>query len=141
MSPSRLTSRLSMKILPALGRSSSPMRLSRVLLPEPDGPISAANSPRCRARSIPCSTSISTGVPTPYDLHTLSSRSVSAGFISATDRQHRVDFDDEQGGAVRVPGHAAPDEQEAPAQRGAHHGAGKPHDAALDEKQAQHLRA
>jgi len=38
--------------------------LSSVLLPEPDGPISAANSPSASAKSMPWSTSVSTGVPT-----------------------------------------------------------------------------
>jgi hypothetical protein len=39
------------------------MMLSSVLLPEPDGPISATNSPRASASEMPCSTSASTGVP------------------------------------------------------------------------------
>jgi len=32
-------------IVPLVGRSVPPSRLSRVVLPEPDGPISARNSP------------------------------------------------------------------------------------------------
>ena len=36
---------------------------SSVLLPEPDGPMSAVNSPRSRTRLMPWSTSSSTGVP------------------------------------------------------------------------------
>ena len=57
-------SRPAMLSRPPVGRSRRPMMLSRVLLPEPDGPISAANSPCARLRSRPWSTSVSTGVPT-----------------------------------------------------------------------------
>ena len=42
-----------MLTVPLVGRSSPPIRFSSVLLPEPDGPISARNSPagtfRCRS--------------------------------------------------------------------------------------------
>ena len=54
----------SRKSSPSLGRSSRPTRLSRVLLPEPEAPTSAAKSWRCRRRSRPCSTSTSVGLPT-----------------------------------------------------------------------------
>jgi hypothetical protein len=50
--------------VPAVGRSSRPMMLSSVLLPEPDGPLSATNSASRSASVMPCSTSVSTGVPT-----------------------------------------------------------------------------
>ena len=50
-------------ISPAVGRSSNPMRLSSVVLPEPLGPISAANSPWRNTRSTPCRTSDSSAVP------------------------------------------------------------------------------
>ena len=56
------------------------MRLSSVDLPEPEGPISAANSPPDSARLIPCSTSTSTSVPTPYDFLTPAS-SISGSVI------------------------------------------------------------
>ena len=39
------------------------MMFSKVLLPEPDGPITAQNSPCSSVRSMPCSTSVSIGVP------------------------------------------------------------------------------
>ena len=64
---------------PAVGRSSRPIRLSSVLLPEPDGPIMAANSPGASARSMPCSTSVSIGVPMPYDLRMPRSSTIGAG--------------------------------------------------------------
>jgi hypothetical protein len=40
------------------GRSSSPIRLSSVLFPEPEGPVSATNSPGPMLRSMPCSTCV-----------------------------------------------------------------------------------
>ena len=43
---------------PRSGVSSPPIRLSRVVLPEPDGPISATKSPCGMSRSTPCRTSI-----------------------------------------------------------------------------------
>ena len=52
------------QIRPDVGRSSSPIKLRSVLLPEPEGPISAANSPACRLSDSPCSTSASLGRPT-----------------------------------------------------------------------------
>ena len=52
-------------VAPAVGGSSRPIRLSSVDLPEPDGPISAVNSPGASTRSMPCSTSTSTSVPAP----------------------------------------------------------------------------
>src|SRR5919198_1042437 len=45
-------------IVPAVGVSSPPMRLSSVVLPDPDGPMSATKSPRGMSRSIPCRTSM-----------------------------------------------------------------------------------
>ena len=39
-----------MRIWPEVGVSSAPMQLSRVLLPEPDSPTTAANSPRHREK-------------------------------------------------------------------------------------------
>src|SRR5207248_6771576 len=50
--------RPSIVMLPAVGVSSPPMRFSRVVLPEPDGPMSATKSPRGMSRSMPCRTSI-----------------------------------------------------------------------------------
>src|SRR5690242_9318144 len=50
--------RPSTTIVPAVGVSSPPIRLSSVVLPEPDGPMSATKSPRGMSRSMPCSTSI-----------------------------------------------------------------------------------
>src|SRR6185436_1967766 len=44
-------------ISPRSGRSRPPIRFSSVVLPEPDGPISARNSPCATSRSIPRSTS------------------------------------------------------------------------------------
>ena len=44
-------------MLPPVGESSPPIRLSSVVLPEPDGPISATKSPFSMSRSMPCSTS------------------------------------------------------------------------------------
>ena len=41
--------------VPAVGRSIAPMRLSSVVLPEPDGPVTATNSPGAIARSTPSS--------------------------------------------------------------------------------------
>jgi hypothetical protein len=54
------------RVVERLGRlpgSSKPMMLSSVLLPEPEGPLSATNSASCNARVMPCNTSVSTGVP------------------------------------------------------------------------------
>src|SRR5262245_54544822 len=45
-------------MLPPVGLSSPPMRLSNVVLPEPDGPIKARNSPSGMPRLTPFSTSI-----------------------------------------------------------------------------------
>src|SRR5207245_11250224 len=44
--------------VPAVGVSSAPIRFSSVVLPEPDGPMSATKSPRGMSRSMPCRTSI-----------------------------------------------------------------------------------
>jgi hypothetical protein len=41
---------------PALGRSSPPIKLSSVDLPEPDGPMSARNSPRAMSTDKDCRT-------------------------------------------------------------------------------------
>ena len=46
-------------IVPAVGLSMPAMRLSKVLLPEPLGPISATNSPAATSSSMPISTGIS----------------------------------------------------------------------------------
>src|SRR5665647_1032481 len=62
-SQSLLVSCPSIKICPPLGWSSRPIRLSSVVFPEPDDPISAVNSPRRSLRSMPCKTSVSNGVP------------------------------------------------------------------------------
>ena len=43
-----------MRKLPAVGRSNKPMVLSSVLLPEPEGPMTAQNSPGCKVKSMPC---------------------------------------------------------------------------------------
>ena len=73
--------------------------LSSVLLPEPDGPISATNSPRRNCRSRPCSTSASFGRPRLYDLRSPLSAISSAGALfigrisrprSQADRLRRV---------------------------------------------------
>ncbi len=48
-------------ISPPVGVSSPPIRLSRVDLPEPDGPISATKSPSGISRSMPCRTWTSSG--------------------------------------------------------------------------------
>src|SRR5438105_10750178 len=45
-------------MVPALGRSRPAIRFSRVVLPEPDGPISARNSPSGTSRFSSWSTSI-----------------------------------------------------------------------------------
>ena len=47
-----------MTIWPPVGVSSPPMRLSKVVLPEPEGPIRARKSPSGMSRSTPCRTSI-----------------------------------------------------------------------------------
>ena len=47
------TSVPSMRTLPEVGRSSVPIRLSRVDFPEPDGPTMATNSPSSTARDTP----------------------------------------------------------------------------------------
>ena len=57
------TSSPSSRKLPEVMRSSKPRMLSKVLLPEPEGPISAMNSPRRTCRLMPCSTSASLGRP------------------------------------------------------------------------------
>ena len=46
-------------IEPQSARSSPAMRLSSVLLPEPEGPISARNSPAAMESEIPSSTGMS----------------------------------------------------------------------------------
>jgi hypothetical protein len=48
---------------PCSRRRSCSTTLSSVLLPEPDGPISATNSPRPMTKETPCSTSASLGIP------------------------------------------------------------------------------
>src|SRR6187402_256076 len=45
-------------MLPPVGLSRPPMRFSSVVLPDPDGPISARNSPCGMSRLTPCSTSM-----------------------------------------------------------------------------------
>src|SRR5690349_22270207 len=85
-----LVSSPSMNSRPLVGRSSRPTMLSSVLLPEPDGPIRATNSPRRKVRSISCKTSTSTAVPTLYDLHTFSSLRTSP--LLSTDRHHRIEL-------------------------------------------------
>src|SRR3954452_9767181 len=52
-----LTIRPPISMLPALARSSPAIMLSRVDLPQPDGPTSTANSPLSMSRSMPFSTS------------------------------------------------------------------------------------
>src|SRR3954452_12840866 len=52
-----LTIRPPISMLPALARSSPAMMLSRVDLPQPDGPTSTANSPLSMSRLMPLSTS------------------------------------------------------------------------------------
>jgi MFS family permease len=51
--PSWVTSRPASTSRPAVGRSRQPIRLSRVVLPEPEGPARAVNSPASTVRSIP----------------------------------------------------------------------------------------
>jgi hypothetical protein len=60
---------------PSSGRSSPAAQWSRVLLPEPDGPITAVNVPDGRLRDTP-----SRAVTVPYSLRTDTSRSASPGF-------------------------------------------------------------
>ena len=48
---------------PLVGRSSRPSRCSSVLLPDPDGPTSAVNSPGASANETPCSTRVTTRSP------------------------------------------------------------------------------
>lgn len=45
------------------GVSSRPIRFSSVLLPEPELPVSAVKSLRCRRSDSPCSTCVSVGWP------------------------------------------------------------------------------
>ena len=49
-------------ISPDVGASSPPSRLSNVVLPEPEGPTIAANSPSSKLRSIPLTALTSTSV-------------------------------------------------------------------------------
>jgi hypothetical protein len=44
-------------MLPLVGESSPPIRFSSVVLPEPEGPISATKSPRSMSRFTLCSAS------------------------------------------------------------------------------------
>ncbi len=48
---------------PRVGTSSAPMTLRKVLLPEPDAPVSATISPGASSRSMPRSTSTRRGAP------------------------------------------------------------------------------
>ena len=57
-------------ISPELGLSRPPIRLRSVVLPEPDGPISATKSPRGMSSVRPCRTSIFC-LPRSYTLVTL----------------------------------------------------------------------
>src|SRR4029450_13551377 len=57
--PPRSLSRCpSTSIAPDVGRSSPPIRLSRVVVPDPEGPMRARNSPRGMSTLTPCSTSM-----------------------------------------------------------------------------------
>ena len=56
--PSALTRASSNQISPPSESSSSPSTFSRVLLPEPDGPVTTTISPPFTARSTPASTRI-----------------------------------------------------------------------------------
>src|SRR5690606_5349142 len=78
-SPCRYTS-------PAVGRSSSPIRFSSVLFPEPEGPVSATNSAASSVRSIPCRTCVSTR--SPYALRMPSSRRSGSAIADGVGRVH-----------------------------------------------------
>src|SRR5262245_44619405 len=45
-------------MMPSVGVSSPPIKLRSVVLPDPDGPISATKSPSGMSRSMPCNASI-----------------------------------------------------------------------------------
>jgi hypothetical protein len=53
-------SRPAISTVPLVGASSAPMMFSSVVLPEPDGPASAVNSPSPMSRSVPRSACTST---------------------------------------------------------------------------------
>src|SRR5512138_3296710 len=63
---------------PLVGRSSRPITFKSVLLPDPEGPMSAAKSDRRSTRSNPCKTSACVGWPTLYDLRTSERRNTSS---------------------------------------------------------------
>src|SRR5690554_5026699 len=62
-SSSRAVACCSIHSSPLLGVSSNPIRLSRVLLPEPDGPTSAVISPWRSCKQTSCSTCTALDVP------------------------------------------------------------------------------
>src|SRR5690606_11098226 len=72
---------------PAVGTSSRPIRLSRVLLLDPDGPISAVSSPRPSRRLMSCSTLASSAVPW-FKLLPMPYRRRTSSYI--TDRHRRI---------------------------------------------------
>src|SRR5512137_74171 len=79
---------------PVVGRPRSPMMCRSVLLPEPDGPISAANSPRRSVRSTPRSTWVRAS-PSPKSRTIDSSRRTSRSVSPIADDLGRI----EAGGA------------------------------------------
>src|SRR5688572_3150176 len=73
---------------PEVGPSRPPTRLRSVVLPEPEGPISATKSPFGMSSVRPCSTS-TVCLPRTYDLWTSRTRTI-ASLIAALPRFHRV---------------------------------------------------
>src|SRR5688572_4747412 len=71
----------STSMLPSVGRSSPPMRLSSVVLPEPEGPMSATKSPRGSSRSSFSSTG-TTSLPRRYCLATPRSRATTGSLFA-----------------------------------------------------------
>src|SRR5258708_7184315 len=68
-SPARLTAGPPTSTAPRLASSRGPAMVSRVLLPEPPGPMTATISPRSTDRLTACS-AFTEALPSPYDLDT-----------------------------------------------------------------------
>ena len=69
----------SSQTFPDVGSSSPPIQFKSVLFPEPDSPITAANSPFSREKDTSFNASTRAS-PVPYTLHSFSTRKISIPF-------------------------------------------------------------
>src|SRR5687768_13710575 len=75
-----------MAMRPLDGTSSSPMRFSSVLLPQPEGPMMEMNSPARTSRLMPASATVSM-LSVRYNFSTCSSLIITASFLASLQRQ------------------------------------------------------